>query len=156
MSNGNHVAAPRRVRVRSFFVYPVPVTAVAAAGGVGTATVRIESATDFHWIKAAWWADNTTAPVLQTEATRQLPAIDVQIQLSGSDRNLFNAPVPITSVFGTGELPFVLPFPMILIANSDVRFNFVNREPANAFAVRCALIGWKDFGELIEQPGPGA
>jgi len=132
------------VRLQTFFSYPVELDLAAATDG--SATLRIESATDFIWFKSAFQCE-VTVPAAITDSTRIIPLTDVQIQVSGSDRNLFQAPQPIANVFGTGEIPFILPAPMVLVANSEVRFDFTNRDP-RALTFKLALIGLKDFGVL--------
>jgi hypothetical protein len=140
---------PAKIRVRSWFVYPVPAVTVAPAAQ-GNSTVQIDAATNFYWVKTSFWADNNAGAGGQTAATRIIPAIDVQITVTGADKNLFNARVPVGSIAGTGELPYVLPFPMLLAANSQINFEFLSREAANTIRLVMALHGWKDYGELTE------
>lgn len=144
---------PEQVRVRSFFAYPVPFVQL-APGDQLSSTVRIESASDFYWIKSTYWAEDNSAIGGQEQATRIIPSVDVQIQSSGADRNMFNGYVPVPSAFGTGELPFVLPFPAEMLANSEVRFDFRSREASRTINLYCTLLGWKDYGEL-EVPNGG-
>lgn len=153
MSNGNG----RMVRVQSFFTYPVPVVTL-AAGASGSSTLRIESATDFLWFKSTFMAEQWVDPESQggqDASTYRMPSVDVQIQVSGSDRNLMNGAVAIPTLFGTGEVPFVLPAPMVLLANSEVRFDFKSRESTNVTRVALCLIGLKDYGELRAAGDPG-
>lgn len=137
-----------KIRIQTFFGYTVePVTL--AAGVDGAVTLRIESATDFIWFKSTYQCEVDPAAVL-TDSSRIIPLIDVQMNVSGADRNLFQEPTPIETVFGTGETPFVLPAPMILMANSEVRFEFTNRDTRD-LRIMLQLLGLKDFGEL-ERP----
>lgn len=138
-----------KIRVRSWFVYPVPFVTLAPAAG-GSSAVQIDAATNFYWVKTTFWADNTAAAGGQTQATRIIPAIDVQITVTGADKNLFNARVPVGSIAGSGELPYVLPFPMLLAANSAITFDYLSRESALTIRLVMALHGWKDYGELTE------
>jgi hypothetical protein len=140
MSNGN----TRTVRVQTLFSYPT--TVELAAVGEESTVLRIESATDFLWFKSTYHTEIDPAAAL-TDQTRIIPLVDVQIQVSGADRNLFQAPTPIPNVFGTGQIPFVLPSPMVLLANSEVRFDFTSRDP-RALRLTLNLIGLKDYGEL--------
>lgn len=142
-ANGDAV---RTIRVRSFFVYRLNFLAVAPAG-TPSDTVRFDSASDFFWIKATYEAD--IAAAVQTDSTRQLAAnVDCQLQSGGSDKNLFQGPVPIPSIFGTGTLPFVLPFPQKFARNSELTVSLISREAATTYNIRLAFIGWKDYGEL--------
>lgn len=150
--NGNGNGARReKVRIQTFFIYPVPEVLVTPAQEA-SATVRIDSATDFIWFKTAFFARDDAGDA-QTDATRVIPSVLCQIQVSGADRNLFQAPVPIPSFAGYGAIPFVLPAPMVLLANSEVRFDFVNNGDTRDLDIALALIGLKDFGELEAAAG---
>ena len=141
----NDDAHPGQVNLKSYFVYPMPVTiALPILVGTDTQQFQIEAATDFFWIKSTYTAD--IAGAAQTEATRIVPNTDVQLQSTGNDKNLFNNFVPIPSVFGTGQLPYVLPFPFKLQANSLLRADFLNREAVSTPFIRLAFHGWKDYG----------
>jgi hypothetical protein len=143
-ANGEEVR--QRVRVRSFFVYVANFLAVAPAAAPST-VIRFDSQSDFLWIKGSYQAD--IAAAVQTDSTRQLAAnVDVQLQSGGSDKNLLQAFVPIQSIFGTGQMPFVLPFPQRMARNSELTVSLVSREAATTYNIRLAFIGWKDYGEL--------
>jgi len=144
MRNGGGV--PNIIRVRSFFVYSPTVFTLAPAAAPISIPVRIDSASDFFWIKACFMADIAGASSL--DGTRILPNWDVQLQQGGADKNLFSAPQPLTNVFGTGQLPFVLPFPQKLVRNSELTVTCSTREVAVTLNVRLSFIGWKDYGEL--------
>lgn len=137
------------MRIQTFFGYSVPPLTL-AAGVDGAVTLRIESATDFIWFKSTYQCE-VDPPAVLTDSTRIIPLIDVQMNVSGADRNLFQEPTPIENVFGTGLTPFVLPAPMVLLANSEVRFEFTNRD-TRALRIMLQLVGLKDFGELDTAP----
>lgn len=136
---------PKTERVLGFFVYPMPVIAVAPAAR-GQAEIQIEASTDFWWIKSAYIADNAGAA--QTDATRIVPNVDVQLTSTGSDRSLSQDFTPISSWFGSQGLPFVLPFAQLITANSILRANIISREAALTLNIRLLFIGWKDYGEM--------
>ena len=144
-ANGDEV--PRtKLRVRSFFVYIANFLAVAPAAAPSV-VVRFDSNSDFLWIKSTFQAD--IAAAVQTDSTRQIAAnVDCQLQSGGSDKNLFQGLVPIPSIFGTGQMPFVLPFPQRMARNSELTVSLSNREAATTYNIRLAFIGWKDYGEL--------
>lgn len=144
---------PEKQRVLNFFSYPLPAVTL-AAGAAGGETIRIESATDFLWFKSTFWADDDPVTLAQTAATRVLPSWDVQVQVSGTDRNLFQQALPLPALFGSGEIPFVLPAPLVLYANSEVRFDFTSRDTRDLRVVPI-LIGLKDYGDMMV-PGEAA
>lgn len=141
MENG----LPGDVRVESNFVYRANFLALAPAGNA-TQVINIDSAADFLWIKGAFMAD--IAGAAQTAATLVMPNVDVQIQLGGADKNMFASNTPLTSVFGTGQEPFVWSMPQRLYRSSALTITLASREAANTLNIRLSLIGWKDYGLL--------
>jgi hypothetical protein len=136
---------PDTVRVESNFVYVANFLSLAPAGNA-TQVINIDSSADFLWIKGAYMADNAGAA--QTDSSRIVPNVDVQIQLGGADKNMFSANTPIPSVFGTGQEPFVWSMPQRLYRSSALTITLTSREAAITLNIRLALIGWKDYGEL--------
>jgi hypothetical protein len=139
MTNG----VPDEVRVESNFAYPANFLLL-APGTNQTVGINVDSSADFLWIKGAYFADNAGAA--QTDATRIVPNVDCQIQLGGSDKNMFQAPVPVASVFGTGQEPSVLAMPQRLYKQSVLTITLFSREAALTLNIRLAFIGWKDYG----------
>lgn len=139
---------PNTVDYRAWYVYESQALAI-AVGGQATDQINIESDADFIWIKAAYMAD--LAGAAQTEATRVIPNVDVQIVDTGSSRNLLNGNIPIPSIFGHEGLPSVLPIPYRLKANSILRIDYTSREAVSTPNVRLAFIGYKDFGPLARR-----
>lgn len=136
---------PGDVRVESNFIYVANFLGLAPAANA-TQVINIDSAADFLWIKSAYLADNAGAA--QTDATRIVPNVDVQIQLGGADKNMFSGLTPIPSAFGTGQEPFVWSMPQRLYRSSALTINLTSREAALTLNIRLALIGWKDYGML--------
>ncbi len=69
----------------------------------------------------------------------------MQITDSGSGRNLFETPLPISAVFGTGELPFILPTPKLFAARSTINITVANFSAATEYNLRFSFIGYKVF-----------
>ena len=98
-----------------FFTYAATVSLLAAAGNA-TSIISIEASSDFVLQKLSFFAD--IAAAAQTQSTQVLPLIRLQITDTGSSTTLFNQAVPIPAVFGTGQIPFILPVPRRFRANS--------------------------------------
>lgn len=143
MANENGL--PGEVRVESNFVYIANFLLLAPAANA-TQVINIDSAADFLWIKGAYMADNAGAA--QTDGTRIVPNVDVQIQLGGADKNMFQGNTPVPSVFGTGQEPFVWSMPQRLYKSSTLTITLTSREAALTLNIRLAFIGWKDYGTL--------
>lgn len=71
----------------------------------------------------------------------------IQLSDSGSGRDLSNFPVAITSLFGTGERPFIWSKPKVLDPNSTFSARIQNLV-ATAFNIRLAFHGFKIFGDV--------
>ena len=135
----------RRNFIKDWYVYVAEALALAPAGNA-TAQVNIEADSDFYLIKLGFFAD--VAAAAQTDSTRVLPLVTVQLTDTGSGRQLLNGNVPIPTLFGWGELPYILPIPRLFKANSLLRVDFTNFDAAVTYNVRLAFSGYKDFGQV--------
>lgn len=136
------VAAPQVRAVRDFFIYGIPATTIAAGASTSTA-IQIQADAAFELQKMAMFTDIALAA--QTESTRVLPLVTIQLTDTGSGRALFSVPVPIPAIFGDGRIPFILPTSKLFVANSAIQVDLVNYSAATAYNVRLALIGTKLF-----------
>ena len=129
-------------RNRDFFIYEAETVAIAAAG-TDTDTIQIQADADFIWQKAVYEAD--LAGVAQTESTRIVPNVLIQITDTGSNRQLFFNPVPIPNVFGMSGLPFILPNPRLFVKTSTIQIDFTSFEAAATPTIRLSFIGYKYY-----------
>jgi len=128
--------------LRDFFIYGTGVVTMAAAA-TGNATIQVQADAAFELQKLAFFAD--IAGAAQTDSTRVLPLVTVQITDQGSGRQLFSVAVPIPAMMGDGTMPFILPVTKIFAANSAISLDFVNYSAATTYNVRTLLIGSKIF-----------
>jgi hypothetical protein len=126
---------------RDFFVYEVDVLAL-GPGQSTTQTFTIQADSDFLWTKGAYYVDNGSAP---TASTRILPQCTVLIQDTGSGRNLMSSAVPVSSLFGTGELPMILPRQRLFVARAQVQVVMSNFNTVDTYNMRLSFIGEKAF-----------
>lgn len=133
--------APRRA-LRDFFVYATP--SISIAGGASSSTsIQIQADAAFELQKLAMFAD--IAAAVQTESTRVLPLVTIQITDQGSGRQIFSVPVAIPSLFGDGRIPFILPTTKLFSPNSAIQLDFTNFTAATTYNLRVDLIGTKIF-----------
>lgn len=129
--------------VKDHFVYRAAVDTL-APGASKTSIIQIEADSNFIAVKCSYFAD--IAGGTQTEDTRVVPLVRIQIQDSGSGRNLQNAAIPIDTIAGRGELPFVLPIPRQFKANANIKVTFDNYSAATTYAnVEFVISGYKTF-----------
>lgn len=124
------------------FTYEIDFAAI-VAGATANGQVTIQADSDFKWLKACYFAD--LAAAAQTESSRVIPLCTVLITDGGSGRQLMSQAVPVTSIFGIGAIPFILPVPRIFTAKSTVAFQIVNFSAASTYGLRLSLIGAKIF-----------
>lgn len=133
---------PQSQYQEDYFVYGVGPVAV-ASGATAQGSIQIQADSLFVWERAAYYV--TIANAAFASDTRPIPNVAVQIVDSGSGRQLFQTPQPIPSVFGTGELPFLLPTPRWFKPNSQIQIQFTNFDAAVSYNVRLSFIGSKIF-----------
>lgn len=124
--------------IRDFFTYEVSISALAAAGTfTGTFTVQTDS--NFLWQAAAVCADTTG-----TVANR--PLITATITDASSGRQLSSGAAPVGNLFGTNELPFLLPTPRFFRGGTTVTIAGTNYSAATTYTnVKFSFIGTKFF-----------
>jgi hypothetical protein len=128
---------------RDWYVYEAAVAAI-AVGASANDTIAIEADSDFILQKLTFHAD--IAGAAQTDATRVVPNVSVQITDTGSGRQLMSQPIPIPAIFGTGELPYILPNPRLFMRNSTIQIAFTSFEAVITPDILLAFSGYKIYG----------
>lgn len=130
--------------ITDFFIYSVSFLAV-APGATPQFTQQFDAASDFMWYYGAYTAVNSAANTGWTEATRLYPPITVLMTPGDTSSQFMNQPVPITHFFGNGEMPFVLPAPRIIPAQSTMTFQITNNDTTISYNLYLSLIGTKRY-----------
>jgi len=134
-------------RKRDFFIYEAQ-TVTLGVGLSATDTIQIQADAHFILQKLTYLASDAPAAVQTTDATRVIPNVLVQITDTGSNRQLFFNPVPISNVFGTGTLPFILPNPRLFMKTSTIQIDFTSFEVAATDTIRLSFIGYKFYSGI--------
>jgi hypothetical protein len=131
--------------VLDWFTYQVPVFSNLAVNvGAATNQFTIQSDADFEWVMSTYEFDVAAAAF--TYATQPIPNMTILIVDTGSGRQLMNNAVPVTSIFGNAQHPFVMPISRVLKANATLQFTAVNFDAAvNTGNLRLSLHGWKQY-----------
>jgi len=128
--------------IKDFFVYEIDFDAL-GNGASATSNINIQADSDFVVQKMTYFADISEA--VQTDSSRVIPLCTIQITDTGSGRNLLDNAAPIPNIFGTGQIPFILPNPKLFVARSTVTFTVANFSAATEYNLRLSLIGYKKF-----------
>jgi hypothetical protein len=129
-------------RKQDFFTYSTgrPAAALAPAG-VSTVFINIQADADFVIEKHVYAAD--IAGAAQNIGNYTVPNVSVLLTSTGSGIQLMNVAVPVTSIFGVGQLPFILPYPRVLPANSQLQIILTSFEAAQSPFITLNFIGRK-------------
>jgi len=114
-----------------FYSYGAYVSTL-AVNSSQTTSIQIEADSDFEIIKLTYSAFDDVNTAI-TAATNPVPIANILLTDTGSGRQLMNIPIPIASLFGTAELPFILPKSKILFARSVLALTFYNLSGAVAY-----------------------
>lgn len=128
--------------VRDFFTYELDFSAI-AAGGTSQNSFTVQADSNFLWQYGCYQAD--IAGGAQTNDTRVVPLLTATIQDASSGRQLMSQAVPLTNLFGTGMLPFLLPSPRFFRAQTQVTVNLANYSAGTTYNVKISFIGTKFF-----------
>lgn len=141
MKTLGQISDVRRDRT-DFYVYEAEALLL-AAGTAANDIITIEADSNFVLQKLNYIADIAAAAF--TDSTRPIPLVTIQLTDTGSGRNLMSNPTPIPSIFGTGQLPFILPNPRVFLRNSTIQVAFANFDAAVTYGIRLAFIGYKIY-----------
>lgn len=128
--------------VQEYSAYAVSFAAL-APGTTQNGAIQIQADSAFRWYSATLYA--TIANAAFTRQAQPVPSVNVQIVDTGSGRQLFSQAVPVPSVFGYGDLPFILPVPREFKERSSVQFTVANFDAAVTYNLTLVLIGAKLF-----------
>jgi hypothetical protein len=134
--------APDVQFVQDWFIYGLDVLNLAPAGTFN-GSIQIQADSDFKMVKLTQASDNAGAA--QTESSRILPNASITFLDTGSGRALFSQAIALNALFGTGELPYILPVPRIFKARTNISVTVVSFEAALTLNIRLALHGMKIF-----------
>jgi hypothetical protein len=128
-----------------FYTYELDFAAV-LHGGVTPQTLSFTVQTDanFLWQEAVMFADIGAAAF--TVNSQPVPNILMLITDTGAGRQLMNAPVPVTNIFGLGREPKVLRNPRWFAKMATVQVQVNNIDAAIDYNLRLSFIGTKFFG----------
>lgn len=134
---------PRVQWREDFFVYAVEITALATGASTQT-SIQIDGDSHFKWIETSYFGFDTAGDAAQTNATRVILPITMQVQDGSTGRNLLSQAVPLSMFVGEGDLPFFQPVPRIFAARSNFNVTFANIGAAT-FRFWVGFIGVKMF-----------
>lgn len=125
--------------IDDFFVY-MPDPLLIPAGGTVAQNLIFDQDGDFSVQKLTGLiTDQGNPPVVQAN-----PTALVQWRAGGSGRDVFHEPIPFSALFGTGQLPFILPVPRVVLRGSTVIWTVTNQS-ATAYTIYLCMIGKKTF-----------
>lgn len=93
---------------------------------------QVETDYDFYWIKAEFFAYDAAG------AATKSPLLAVLLQDGSSAQQLSNIYPPVAAVFGSGEIPYILPAPHLVKAGST--FNATVRNDSGAVTYTLYLV----------------
>ena len=128
-----------------FFEYSIEFDAL-AAGDVQQGNIQIQQDSDFYWVKSQYQANIDGNSDGYTYLAAPIPLVTVQIVDQTSQWQLFFSPVPVSSCFGRGILPFILPRPRKFVRLSAIGITVSNFSAATTYDLRLVFSGIKSFG----------
>jgi hypothetical protein len=131
----------RATREERAFIYTTGRLAAIGVGATVNTSIIIQADADFAIERMSYSAD--LAGVAQTVAARIVPNVTILLTASSSGAQMMNNATPINGIFGMGDLPFILPFPYILSANSQLQIQLVSFEAAVTPQIAINFIGRK-------------
>lgn len=128
------------------YTYSIPFVAAGAANAIGAGaqvngSVTIQTDAPFCIINQTYSANALNAGT--TKANQVVPNCSILLTDTGSGANLMDKAVAVTSIFGTGELPFAVPMPRVFTTNATLQATVTNLDPANGLNLMLSFNGVK-------------
>lgn len=84
----------------------------------------------------------------ETAAGRVIPNVMVMLTDTGSGRKLFSEPLPADCVFGTAQLPYILPLPKYMLSRAILEVEITNIDDTETYEmISFAFNGVKVFNK---------
>lgn len=122
-----------------FYSYSMLFSAV-ASGATSNQNLQIQADSNFMITELSYFAFDTT-----TNAAPATFTSTIQLTDTGSGMTLFDRAIPITSVFGTAQLPFVMPISRVISANAVLTGTLNAGVLANATTIYLVFHGFKIY-----------
>lgn len=146
----NQAFAPNRANAeippgpRDQYFYSCAVATIAPAG-VATPTIGISADSDFYCTALTYFAD--IAGAVQTDSTRVIPLITVQITDTGSGRQLLDRAQPLGAIFGDGTEPYRLISPRLFQRSTSIQVQLANYSAGTTYVNLFVVFhGFKLYG----------
>ena len=110
-----------------------------AAGASQAQSFTVETLYDFWIFKQQAFVLDVAMEVQAIDGT--MPMIDVLMQDGSSQAQLSNKPLALAAVFGTGQIPYILPQPHLIPAGAQFTVTVTNRHSANDYTIRLQFSG---------------
>ena len=131
---------------RDYFVYTVNLGSLAAAA-TANVNAAISADSDFWMTGLTFFSDLALAA--QTDSTRVIPLITLQMTDTGSGRQLFSAATPLCNIAGYGALPYRLIHPRYFGRSTTIQLTDANYSAATTYTnTFISLIGFKIFSNI--------
>ncbi len=127
---------------------PVGAGAILAAGAIANVTYQINKGQDFYLVAISQQSQAESGGTAEgglEESTNLIPLVTLQINDSGSDRNLFSSPTPVGSIAGDGKRPFRMIQPRVFRGGAVLTFVFTSFDTADFEHLYLTLHGYKYF-----------
>lgn len=135
-----------------YYIYNILLSASVAAGVTANVSQQFDQVSVFKWVRTTAYADLAGAP--QTSGAVIVPLVSLKITDAGSGMSFMNSAVPLPSMAGTAQLPYVLPTPQFILANAQLQFITLNLSAGTTYTnLYLQLHGYKLYNY---QAGQGA
>lgn len=124
-------------------VYSVAGAANALAAGATNVPVNVNIQADADFLILSQTYDANTANAARTSTTFTVPNASVTLTDTGSGFQMMDQAVPIPSIFGNGQFPFVLPNPKLLTAKATLQVLVTNYDAVAGYNIRLSFNGVK-------------
>jgi hypothetical protein len=114
-----------------------------ASGANGIVQINIQADADFLILNQTY--DANTANAARTASSFVVPNVNVLLTDTGSGYQMMDQAVPVYSIFGSGQFPYVLPNPKLMPAKATLQVQCTNYDAAAGYNLQLSFNGVKLF-----------
>jgi hypothetical protein len=125
------------MNLQRFHSYVLSFGAIAFGANLPLA-FQVDTGFDFIWMKASAFIYDAAGLGV---STLLLPRLTVVLQDGSTKQQITDGEVPVASLFGTGQIPYILPLRHRIVGGATFNAQVFNRHTATAFGVDLVFSG---------------
>lgn len=147
LGTDERIHANKTIIGKDTYTYVFSLASIAPATVGQESSITIENDSYFLAEKMSFFCTNDAVDT-QTQETRILPNLTIQLESTSSGRRQMSQPTPLAAIAGSGEFPLIWPQPKLYVPKTTVQLAFSNFSTTDTYRnIFVNMIGTKIYTE---------